>query len=79
MKTKSILFAFLLTFLSSFTFAQTSDSEKMQSTFHSISSHELLEYAAELSSDKFEGRLSGTPEYLEAAKWCADKFKEWGI
>jgi hypothetical protein len=48
-------------------------------TFHSISSHEILDFASELSSDKYKGRLSGSPEYLEAAKWCADKFAEWGI
>ncbi len=79
MITKSILSAFLLTFLSPFAFSQTSDYEKIQSNFHSISSHEILEFAAVLSSEQFEGRLSGTPEYLEAAKWCAGKFKEWGI
>ncbi len=79
MKTKLILFTLLLTFISVVSFSQTSDSEKIRSTYHSISSHELLEYAAELSSEQFEGRLSGSPGYLDAAKWCAEKFKEWGI
>lgn len=79
MKTKLIILAFLTAFISSVSFSQETESEKIFKTYHSISSHELLEYAAELSSDKFGGRLSGSPEYIEAAKWCADKFKEWGI
>jgi hypothetical protein len=48
-------------------------------TYHTISSHEILEFAEELSSDKYKGRLSGSPEYLEAAKWCAGKFEEWRV
>ena len=60
-------------------FAQQSDNDLRLKTFHSISSNELMEFAAELSSDKYEGRLSGTPEYLEVAKWCASKFEEWGV
>ena len=79
MKTNLTILAFLLVFTSANLFSQTKDSEKIQSTFHSISSHELLEYAEELSSDKFGGRLSGSPEYIDAAKWCAEKFKEWEI
>ena len=47
--------------------------------FHSISSHEILDFAKELSSEKYKGRLSGSPEYLQAAEWCASKFKEWGV
>lgn len=62
-----------------FVFAGFSQEEKTLNAFHSISSHELLEYAEELSSEKYKGRLSGSPEYLDAAKWCADKFAEWGV
>ncbi|WP_347839210.1 M28 family peptidase [uncultured Draconibacterium sp.] len=47
--------------------------------FHNISSNELLEFASELSSEKYKGRLSGSPEYLDAANWCASKLEEWGI
>jgi hypothetical protein len=60
-------------------FTQDSDSDKILKTFHSISSHELLGFAEELCTEKYKGRLSGSPEYLEAAKWCADKFAEWGV
>jgi len=31
--------------------------------FHTISSYDLLDYAAELSSEKYGGRLSGSPGY----------------
>ncbi|WP_319230519.1 M28 family peptidase [Draconibacterium orientale] len=60
-------------------FSQQNDKDLRLKTFHSISSNELMEFATELSADKYEGRLSGSPEYLEAAKWCASKFEEWGI
>jgi len=58
---------------------ETTNEEKILETFHSISSNELLEYVNELSSDKYQGRLSGSAQYLQAAQWCAAKFKEWGV
>jgi hypothetical protein len=79
METKSTLITLFFLIFSIVLSAQQSDSDKILKTFHSISSKELLEYAEELSSDKYAGRLSGSPEYMEAAKWCASKFKEWGI
>lgn len=61
-------------------FAQEiTDEEKILQAFHSISSNDMLEYATELSSDKYQGRLSGSAPYLQAAQWCAGKFKEWGV
>ena len=58
---------------------QISNQEEILKTFHSISSHDLLNIAEELSSEKYKGRLSGSPEYLEAAKWCASQFELWGV
>ncbi len=72
----TIFFSLLLVFTSH---SQINNNESIQKSFHSISSHELLDFAEELSSDKYKGRLSGSPEYLEAAKWCAAKFAEWGV
>lgn len=61
-------------------FAQENgNDEQILKTFHSISSNEILDFAKELSSEKYEGRLSGSPEYMKAAQWCAGKFQEWGI
>lgn len=72
------LFFFLALFITVQLFAQ--DREKaILTTFHSISSHDLLNYAAELSSDKYKGRLSGSPEYIEAAQWVADQLKQSGV
>ena len=74
------LFSLLMSLLFSLTgFSQEEKTEQTLISFHSISSHELLEYAEELSSEKYKGRLSGSPEYLDAAKWCADKFAKWGV
>jgi hypothetical protein len=59
-------------------FAQ--DHEKIiLATFHSISSHDLLNDAAELSSPKYGGRLSGSPGYLAAGNWVADQLKQAGV
>jgi len=66
-------------FISFLTVSQDDTAAKIQATFHSISSHDLLGYATELSSEKYKGRLSGSPEYLEAAEWVAKKFEKWGI
>ncbi len=60
--------------------AFSQDQEKsVLKTFHSISSHDLLNYAAELSSGKYTGRLSGSPGYIEAANWVADQLKQSGV
>ena len=47
--------------------------------FHSISSHDLISYVEEMSSDQYRGRLSGSPEYLEVAEWVAAHLKKWGV
>ncbi|MCL1821550.1 MAG: M28 family peptidase [Prolixibacteraceae bacterium] len=47
--------------------------------FHLISSHDLLDYAGELCSEKYGGRLSGSPGYEAAATWVASKLEEWNI
>lgn len=71
-------FLVLLLLLSYQGFSQ--DQEKIDlKTFHSISSHDLLNYAAELSSPKYKGRLSGSPGYIEAANWVADQLKQSGV
>jgi hypothetical protein len=58
----------------------TQDQEKLLlKTFHSISSNDLLGDAAELTSAKYGGRLSGSPGYLQAAGWVADELKKSGV
>ena len=70
---------FFILLIGSTIYSQENNTEKLIETFHSISSHEILDFAKELSSEKFKGRLSGSPEYLQASEWCASKFKEWGV
>ena len=61
-------------------FAQNqSQDEKLLEILHSISSYDLYEYVAELSSDYYEGRLTGTEGYDLAAEWVAVHFESWGI
>ena len=58
---------------------QEKNNEELLEVFHSISSNELMNFVSELSSEKYKGRLSGSPEFLEVAKWCAKNFEEWGL
>ncbi|MBL7971626.1 MAG: hypothetical protein JNL03_08910, partial [Prolixibacteraceae bacterium] len=68
-----LLVVFFLTILN----AYPQDKDKIDlSAFHSVSSHDLLNYAAELSSEKYKGRLSGSPGYLAAASWVADQLRQ---
>ena len=53
--------------------------EALLSAIHSISSHTLYDYVKELSSAKYQGRLTGTPGYDDAAQWAADFFQKWKI
>ena len=65
-----------------FCFAQnevTNDETELIDIMHSISSHKLYDYIAELSDDKFEGRLTGTEGYDLAAEWFAEKFISLGV
>ncbi len=61
-------------------FAQNKQSEeKLLGILHSIFSHTLYDYVAELSSDYYEGLLTGTEGLNLAAEWVATKFQDWGI
>lgn len=79
MANRFLLSVIIVAFFAYEGFSQKTDTVKILKTFHSISSHEILDFAKELTSDKYKGRLSGSPEYLEVAKWCSGKFQEWGV
>ena len=49
------------------------------SGLHSISGHTLYNYVKELVSEKYGGRLTGTPEYNACADWVASLLKKWGL
>lgn len=73
----SVLAGFLLLLLPTRGFSQGMVHDI--NAFHAISSHDLLEYATELSSSKYGGRLSGSPGYEASARWVAGKMEEWGL
>lgn len=75
---KIFLFIFFL-FVAYNLKSQESDLNHVSETFHSISSHDILDYAKNLSSPEFKGRLSGSPEFLKSAQWVASKLEEWNI
>lgn len=59
--------------------AVSSDELKILQAMHSLSSHRLLDYVRELVSEKYGGRLTGTPEYKACAEWVASLFQSWGL
>jgi hypothetical protein len=65
--------------LVSSTYGQESGDAAVLDAMHSISSHDLLEYVKIQCDDKYQGRLTGTPEYQACAEWLAGEFEEWGI
>jgi hypothetical protein len=60
--------------------AHSQNSENIDiEAFHNISSNVLFDYVKELSSEKYDGRLSGSPGYEAAARWVAGQLKEAGL
>jgi len=39
----------------------------------------MMTWIEKLCSPEFNGRLTGTPEYVASAEWVAGKLREWGI
>jgi hypothetical protein len=59
--------------------SQKISEENLLDAMHSITSEDLFDFVKVQCDDKFQGRLTGTPEYQACAEWLAGKFKEWGI
>jgi hypothetical protein len=77
-KTSPIILLLILSF-SGILFSQEDVEKKLLNQFHSITSEEMMTWVEKLCSPEFNGRLTGTPEYIASAEWVADKLKEWGI
>ena len=58
---------------------RASGQDDLLSLMHSISSHTLYDYVAEMCQEKYAGRLTGTEEYNEIARWVAGHFQKWGV
>ena len=59
--------------------AQAADKAKILEAMQGISSHVLLDHVVELTSEKYGGRLTGTPGYDAAAEWAAGLMRAWGL
>ena len=44
-----------------------------------ITSEEMMTWMEKLCSPEFNGRLTGTPEFIASAEWVAGNLNEWGI
>jgi hypothetical protein len=53
--------------------------DRLVAAMHGISSHTILDWVKELASEKYEGRLTGTPSYDASAAWAVDLLKNWTI
>jgi hypothetical protein len=53
--------------------------DRILAAMHGISSHTILDWVKEMVSDKYEGRLTGTPSWDASAAWSADLLKGWGF
>jgi hypothetical protein len=79
MKKNLTIIISLLLLQISVTNAQNDYEAKLLKQFHSITSEEMMGWVEKLCSPEFNGRLSGTPEFVASAEWVASKLKEWGI
>ncbi|MGE5420424.1 MAG: M28 family peptidase [Chloroflexota bacterium] len=59
--------------------SQNEPEAEMLRQFHSINSVEMMSWVEKLCSPEFNGRLTGTPEFMASAEWVAGKFREWGL
>jgi hypothetical protein len=59
--------------------APATDDAKVLEAMHLIQSQPLYNYVAELVSEKYGGRLTGTKEYEACVEWVESLLKGWGI
>jgi hypothetical protein len=59
--------------------APATDEAKILAAMHLIQSQPLYNYVAELVSEKYGGRLTGTKEYEACVAWVESLLKGWGI
>jgi hypothetical protein len=53
--------------------------DNLMAVMHTISSHTLLDYVKEMASEKYQGRLTGTPGFEASAQWVVNLFADWRI
>jgi hypothetical protein len=73
-----LVFLLLLFLAASNLYAQDRENA-IRTTFHTISSNDMLNDAVEITSAKYGGRLSGSPGYLAAAQWVESELRKAGV
>jgi len=53
--------------------------DALVAAMHGISSHTILDWVKEMASERYEGRLTGTPGYDASAAWAAGLLKAWKL
>jgi len=79
MKKIKILLLLILVSISYVASSQDDNESKLLAQFHKITSEEMMSWLQKLCSPEFNGRLTGTPEFVACAQWAADRFREWGV
>jgi hypothetical protein len=59
--------------------ALVAQSDMLQPLAGKLTAERLMATVRELCSEKYQGRLTGTPEYEACAAWCTAQFQAWGI
>ena len=77
MKTKFTLL--LIAFLFSVGLNAQTDAENLNKYLETITIEEVTSYCKVMTSEEFEGRVSGSPGFWKTAHWIADYMREWGI
>lgn len=78
MKKTAIILVLILSF-SKLSFSQTETESVLLKYFHMIQSEEMMTWLQKLCCPEFNGRLTGTPEFIKSAEWVAGNLKEWGL
>jgi hypothetical protein len=79
MKKTAILLSVMIMSVMRMAYSQDDFESKLLKQFHTIQSEEMMGWMEKLCSPEFNGRLTGTPEFIASAEWVAGKLKEWGI
>lgn len=77
---KTIHFFLILIFTSTgIISAQNTAKDLLNKYLESISIEEVTGYCEVMTSNEFEGRVSGSPGFWKTADWLVKNLKEWGI
>jgi len=83
LRTRFIIFIFIFLYapyaLAQTVTSQSRTEDRLLQQMHKISSNRIFDYVKELCSEKYAGRLTGTPEYKQCGERIAGLFQQWGL